>query len=223
MKKVFKNKTFTSPDQSSILLNLGFDRNTADHYCIILESGYSEIKPILDNFEFDGDDIPIWSLSRLLDLIPKDFQICIKNNKIYSPEFDESFGSENSNIIDNIIEFITVLLGEDSIDKDYISTINLEYVEDLVFYDTTQVFSAISSNSHLYYIGLLQPDSTTYLIVEIPYHTLNSFKSGKIDLLSIFKDKEHYYLAEMDDNIIAKKIDKSSITEDMLPNSGFYI
>ena len=67
------NKICTSIEQSKKLIELGIDVNTADMvYCIELyKEGWkysNEAYPIDGTLE--GDDIPAWSLSALLELIP---------------------------------------------------------------------------------------------------------------------------------------------------------
>ena len=68
------NKICTSIDQSKRLIELGIDVNTADMvYCVELyKEGWkysNEAYPIDGTLE--GDDIPAWSLSALLGLMPK--------------------------------------------------------------------------------------------------------------------------------------------------------
>ena len=68
------SKICTSIEQSKKLIELGIDVNTADMvYCVELyKEGWkysNEAYPIDGTLE--GDDIPAWSLSALLGLIPK--------------------------------------------------------------------------------------------------------------------------------------------------------
>ena len=72
------NKICTSIEQSKILIELGLDINTAD---MIFTTFYGKIsknlpmpKEVYDTlkYQIDGDKcVPAWSLSALLDLMPK--------------------------------------------------------------------------------------------------------------------------------------------------------
>ena len=69
-----KNNICTTKEQSQKLIELGLDVNTADMvYCVELyKEGWkysNEAYPIDGTLE--GDDIPAWSLSALLELIPE--------------------------------------------------------------------------------------------------------------------------------------------------------
>lgn len=114
MKSSFKNPPYTSPEQSKKLLDLGLDRNTADFYCTILESGYTKSRLVPEGFDFDGDDIPQWSISRLLDMILS-FTLSVRLNTITI--LGEDFTGET--LIDSIIKVIEFLISKNCFRRDY--------------------------------------------------------------------------------------------------------
>ena len=81
------NKICTSIQQSKKLIELGIDINTAD-MCYYYDHNWSnehiEIPKVCDNNyeqfipESEEDDIPAWSLTALIDLLPSEF--IIKND-----------------------------------------------------------------------------------------------------------------------------------------------
>ena len=63
------NKICTSIEQSLKIIELGIDVNTADMFYTIIDQGlYLEVK---QGIEPSKDDIPAWSLTALLDVLPK--------------------------------------------------------------------------------------------------------------------------------------------------------
>ena len=220
------NKLYTSIEQSLRLLDLGLDRYTADLYCTVLESGHSKVQLIPEEFEFDGDDVPVWTLGRLLELLNGTITIDISgaliNDDIYE---DDIFGRRSGDILDSTIDLIEFQIAEDYFNKDYISSISLKVVENLVYYDTAQVFLARSESSE-YYLGLLQPNNTYLIAGSISSQKIEDFKKGRVDLLEIFNYEENkFYLSDesIDDCFKSVLIDREKITEDMLPGEGFYL
>ena len=66
------NKICTSIEQSKKLIELGIDVNTADMlwtYDFVVND-INGLNVISDNFKPEENDIPAWSLSALLELIP---------------------------------------------------------------------------------------------------------------------------------------------------------
>lgn len=219
----FKNPPYTNPEQSKKLLDLGLDKNTADFYCTILESGYTKSRLVPEGFEFDGDDIPQWSISRLLEMIPH--RINIKKNTITDTVPDEDFTGET--LIDSIIELIEFQIMEDYFCEDYISTKYLRISDELVYFDGIQVFLA-EDQVRNYYIGLAQHDFS-YLVVKLENYKPIKELLYKADLRKFFTEGKLFFFVDSisdvskDECFIVTKIDKDSITEDMLPGEGFIL
>ena len=115
MRSNFKNPTHTSPEQSKRLLDLGLDRNTADFYCTILESGFTKSRIVPEGFEFDGDDIPMWSVGRLLEMILP-FRLSMRVNTITI--LGEDFTGET--LMDSIIKVVEHFINKKCFCRDYI-------------------------------------------------------------------------------------------------------
>lgn len=101
----------------------------------------------------------------------------------------------------------------------------IELLETLVYYDFPQLFIG-QSESEEKLLCLAYTDEN-YLAVKVENSILNNFKSGKIDLLSIYKsdlEKEFYKVSgPIGIFYIGEKIDFSDIKPSMLPDSGFYL
>lgn len=69
------NKICTTKEQSKILMELGLDVNTADMYYPYLGSEeYGDTPRVGEGMVYSGkEDIPSWSLSALLGLLPSEF------------------------------------------------------------------------------------------------------------------------------------------------------
>ena len=66
MELKFNSQTCTTIEQSKKLLELGLKPETAD--CVHFSVNGKEYLTIIDEPEFDEEDIPAWSLHRLLEL-----------------------------------------------------------------------------------------------------------------------------------------------------------
>ena len=216
----FKNPPHTNPEQSRRLLDLGLDRNTADFYCTVIESGFTKSRLVPEGFEFDGDDIPLWSIGRLLEMISHRLEI--KGNTITDTVPDEDFTGET--LIDSLIDLIEFQIEEDYFCEDYISVKQLHFVKELVYYEGVQVFLA-EDEVKSYYIGLAQPE-WSYLVVKIgDQRPLKELLTGNTDLRSIYKSSKSFYILEGDFNedFTVTRINNSQVTEEMLPGEGFFI
>ena len=221
----FKNPPHTNPEQSKRLLDLGLDRNTADFYCTVIESGFTKSRIVPEGFEFDGDDIPLWSIGRLLEMIPH--RLKIKGDTITDTVPDEDFTGET--LMDSIIDMIEFQIGEDYFCEDYISSKKIKIVKDLAFYEIPQVFLA-EDEVRNYYIGLAQLDFTYLIIKIVSQKPIKELLNGTTDLRELFEDSKYYYKSNYsglrltdDDFFTITKIDSSLITGDMLPEKGFFI
>ena len=90
----YMNKICTSIEQSNKLIELGIDVNTADMYWWYNgQRYYAETK---EHNDFQKSDVPAWSLSALLGLMPK--SICIKktNHSGYFYFLEWQFANDNS-------------------------------------------------------------------------------------------------------------------------------
>ncbi|MBO7281044.1 MAG: hypothetical protein J6V00_07775 [Bacteroidaceae bacterium] len=131
----FNSQICTTKEQSERLLALGLKKETADMYYldygpIGLIPQIKDIKTILEE-----DDIPAWSLHRLIEMLPKEMfhqakqwhlflSLCYEDAISYE-ECDSSqpcylHFCSSDNIYDNIIETIEWLIGEGYFNKDYL-------------------------------------------------------------------------------------------------------
>lgn len=67
MKLKFNSQVCTTIEQSKKLLELGLKPETAD--CVHFSVNGKEYLTIIDELEFDEEDIPAWSLHRLLCML----------------------------------------------------------------------------------------------------------------------------------------------------------
>lgn len=105
----------------------------------------------------------------------------------------------------------------------------LKTLEVLVFYDVPQVFTARDDFGTKYLCMLYSYDAEEcykYLAVKITENRLGLFKGGIIDLLSIYNKPEAPGFFDVsvyaNEGIMATEIDSAMITQDMLPEPGFY-
>lgn len=123
----FNSAICTSRFQSERLLALGLKKETADMWY----PHFAKTCPIpLVDEVLTTDDIPAWSLHRLIEMMPLDvipeggFDNCftlIKNYpKGYSVEYDGFSYYHKENIYDTIIEGIEDLIKEGYFNKEYL-------------------------------------------------------------------------------------------------------
>lgn len=123
----FNSQICTTKEQSERLLALGLNKETAD----MCYPHFAKTYPILLVDEvLTTDDIPAWSLHRLIEMMPFDvipeggFDNCftlIKNYpKGYSVEYDGFSYYYKENIYDTIIDGIEHLIKEGYFNKKYL-------------------------------------------------------------------------------------------------------
>ena len=133
MKNDFKSQICTSREQSERLLALGLKKETADMWYPHFASTCPI--PLVDE-TLASDDIPAWSLHRLIEMIPK----CVRSHSseddslrhLYVPKFDyqgvtidnidEIFADfyQHTDLFDNIIDCIEWLIKEGYFNKEYL-------------------------------------------------------------------------------------------------------
>ena len=123
----FNSQICTTKEQSERLLALGLKKETADMWYPHFAKTYPI--PLVDEV-LTTDDIPAWSLNRLIEMMPFDvipeggFDNCftlIKNYpKGYSVEYDGFSYYHKENIYDTIIEGIEHLIKEGYFNKKYL-------------------------------------------------------------------------------------------------------
>lgn len=136
----FNTQVCTTREQSERLLALGLKKDTADMYltrCFVGNNGTPMIfvgtthKP--STVLFSKEDIPAWSLHRLIDMCPNciiDRQPClhktILDKSIHYCEENwreeyEVFFSAHLNLFDNLIDCIEWLIENNHFDKQYLN------------------------------------------------------------------------------------------------------
>ena len=123
----FNSQICTTKEQSERLLALGLKKETADMWYPHFAKTYPI--PLVDEV-LTTDDIPAWSLHRLIEMMPFDvipeggFDNCftlIKNYpKGYSVEYDGFSYYHKENIYDTIIDGIEHLIKEGYFNKKYL-------------------------------------------------------------------------------------------------------
>lgn len=123
----FNSQICTTKEQSIHLLALGLKKETADMWYPHFAKTYPI--PLVDEV-LTTDDIPAWSLHRLIEMMPFDvipeggFDNCftlIKNYpKGYSVEYDGFSYYHKENIYDTIIDGIEHLIKEGYFNKKYL-------------------------------------------------------------------------------------------------------
>lgn len=123
----FNSQICTTKEQSERLLVLGLNKETADMCYPHFAKSYPI--PLVDEV-LTTDDIPAWSLHRLIEMMPFDvipeggFDNCftlIKNYpKGYSVEYDGFSYYHKENIYDTIIDGIEHLIKEGYFNKEYL-------------------------------------------------------------------------------------------------------
>lgn len=123
----FNSQICTIREQSERLLALGLKKQTADMWYPHFAKTYPI--PLVDDV-LTTDDIPAWSLHRLIEMMPFDvipeggFDNCftlIKNYpKGYSVEYDGFSYYHKENIYDTIIDGIEHLIKEGYFNKKYL-------------------------------------------------------------------------------------------------------
>ena len=131
----FNSQICTTKEQSERLLTLGLKKETADMFHAAIHIGTEivgyQVSPIYNeyNFEIFPDDIPAWSLNRLIEMMPLDVVpeggfdnifTLTKNQSGYSVEYDGFSYYYKKNIYDTLIEGIEHLIKEGYFNKEYL-------------------------------------------------------------------------------------------------------
>ena len=125
----FNSQICTTREQSERLLSLGLKKETADMGIYYSELyGVDRVFPN-DVFDekptFDSDEIPAWSLHRLIEIVPSTinkmlwFTITPYTALYDSVDYSKSFDSKD-NLYDNIIDCIEWLIKEGYFNKEYL-------------------------------------------------------------------------------------------------------
>ena len=106
----------------------------------------------------------------------------------------------------------------------------LKILKTFVYYDEPQVFSAQDILGTLYICMLIdkaEDDTPIYLAVAVSFERYMLLTSGQIDLRFVFEHPhlQEWYISEetIDNEIIIKPVTKEFLTEDVLPDSDFYL
>ena len=124
----FKSQICTDKNQSERLLSLGLKKETADmHWWVIPFSDDWRLSPFP---HYDLDDIPAWSLHRLIEMMPLDvvpeggfdniFMLTKNYPSGYSVEYNGFSYYHKENIYDTLIEGIEHLIKEGYFNKEYL-------------------------------------------------------------------------------------------------------
>lgn len=131
----FNSQICTTREQSELLLALGLKKETADMFYAAIHIGPEivgyQVLPIYNeyNFEIFPDDIPAWSLHRLIEMMPLDVVpeggfdnifTLTKDPSGYSVEYDGFSYYYKKNIYDTLIEGIEHLIKEGYFNKEYL-------------------------------------------------------------------------------------------------------
>lgn len=90
-----KTKICTDIDQSKKLIELGIDPNTADMYLDYQPDGYVLIASELGYYNNDSE-IPAWSLSALLNIMPRTISIRVDDRSANFYRLEWQFANDNS-------------------------------------------------------------------------------------------------------------------------------
>lgn len=92
----------TTIEQSRHLLELGLDPKTADMYYLpqVMNEGET-LWPIDEGYDLDDADQPAWSLSALLEVIPKECEPDIQKSPISGVYFAYCFADRKAHITDD--------------------------------------------------------------------------------------------------------------------------
>ena len=132
----FNSQICTTREQSERLLALGLRKETADMFYAAIHNGTKvvgyRISPDYndEHFEIFTDDIPAWSLNRLIEMMPLDvvpeggfdniFTLTKGWPSGYSVEYDGFSYYYKKNIYDTLIEGIEDLIKKGYFNKEYL-------------------------------------------------------------------------------------------------------
>ena len=126
----FNSQICTTREQSERLLALGLSKDTADMYLCPSIDGIIYQVVQLPESSFAEDEIPAWSLNRLIEMMPLDvvpeggfdniFTLTKGYPSGYSVEYDGFSYYHKKNIYDTLIEGIEHLIKEGYFNKEYL-------------------------------------------------------------------------------------------------------
>ena len=126
----FNSQICTTREQSERLLSLGLKKETADMYLCPSIDGIIYQVVQLPESSFAEDEIPAWSLNRLIEMMPLDvvpeggfdniFTLTKGYPSGYSVEYDGFSYYHKKNIYDTLIEGIEHLIKEGGVNKEYL-------------------------------------------------------------------------------------------------------
>ena len=126
----FNSQICTRREQSERLLSLGLKKETADMYLCPSIDGIIYQVVQLPESSFAEDEIPAWSLNRLIEMMPLDvvpeggfdniFTLTKGYPSGYSVEYDGFSYYHKKNIYDTLIEGIEDLIKEGYFNKEYL-------------------------------------------------------------------------------------------------------
>lgn len=125
----FNSQICTTREQSERLLSLGLKKETADMYLCPSIDGIIYQVVQLPESSFAEDEIPAWSLNRLIEMMPLDVVpeggfdnifTLTKDSSGYSVEYDGFSYYHKKNIYDTLIEGIEHLIKEGYFNKEYL-------------------------------------------------------------------------------------------------------
>ena len=121
----FKSQICTSKSQSETLLKLGLKKETADMWYPHFASTCPI--PLVDE-TLASDDIPAWSLHRLIEMMPEEmyggllciFKDSIRYEEIVMDRLEAHFEAVGDNMYENVISCIEWLIKEGYFNKEYL-------------------------------------------------------------------------------------------------------
>ena len=126
----FNSQICTTREQSERLLTLGLKKETADMYLCPSIDGIIYQVVQLPESSFAEDEIPAWSLNRLIEMMPLDvvpeggfdniFTLTKGYPSGYSFEYDGFSYYHKKNIYDTLIEGIEHLIKEGYFNEEYL-------------------------------------------------------------------------------------------------------
>ena len=132
----FNSQICTTREQSERLLALGLKKETADMFYAAIHIGTEivgyQVSSIYNEYSFEifPDDIPAWSLNRLIEMMPlnvvpeegfDNIFTLTKDSSGYSVEYDGFSYYYKKNIYDTLIEGIEHLIKEGYFNKEYLA------------------------------------------------------------------------------------------------------
>lgn len=127
----FTSQICTTKEQSERLLALGLRKETADMCIDNMGNIYTYPITIIETIKNDWGLIPLWSLHRLIEMMPSTLQdlykIDFSKRGVYYADFSDdsfyiiqSFANLNKTLYDNVIDCIEWLIKVDFFNKEYL-------------------------------------------------------------------------------------------------------